>query len=117
MSVEHWGKPKTVNKEALRVKAEVGFIPANTVEDASAQSARENTIGVSDQHSREELTSALGMILNRIGIPEAVLDEFADDQEMKDKLTVLSGEYLLAVKALDIKKQKEVAEQVRVLLG
>lgn len=116
MKVEQWGERK-VNKENLRVAAEVRFIPAHASESVTGPVASEKIIGSSDQYTREELISALGLMAERVGIPEGALSELEGDEEATSRVNVLAGEYVAAVKALDLKKQNDLAKALQRILG
>ncbi len=107
---------REVNKENLRVSSEVSQAPRESVFPAETSSA-ENIIGASDRATKEELVSALGLMVNRIGMPMTVLEEFEGDQTKIDTVNVLAGEYLAAVKALDVHQQQKTAEELRMMLG
>lgn len=117
MSVEHWGKSNEVNRENLGERAETGFILANTLEDASGPMASEKIIGSSDQNTREELILALRMMVARVGIPEGALAELEGNEEAMNRVNVLAGKYVVAVKALDLKEQNRLAKELQRILG
>jgi|GEM_PF-3408155 len=108
--------PKTVNKKALRIGTQIDHVSssASTEEDGSLV---ESIIVGSNQATKEELASALSLLMNSISLPVTALAEIEGDQERISQVNTLAQEYFEAVKTLDTKKQHEIGKRLQVLFG
>lgn len=109
--------PKKVDKENLRVGGKVEHFMQASEGAGDEPTYIEKIIEPSDRATKDELMGALKILMDKSGYPPNAIQELEGDQEQINTLNTLTAGFYEAMKKLDFKKQAEIVNSLKRLLG